>query len=167
VPSELEAHSERGGLGGRSAPDQVRALVQRVSSASVVVDGETVGSISQGFLILVGVHHDDDETSAIAIADKVANLRVFTDADGNMNLSLLDTSGAALVVSQFTLYADTGRGRRPSFVDAAAPEVAEPLVVAVGDRLRELGVAVSSGIFGAHMEVALVNDGPVTILLES
>lgn len=145
----------------------MRALVQRVSSASVVVGDSSVAAIGHGLLVFVGVHHDDDETTALSIADKVANLRVFTDADDKMNLSLLDVAGEALVVSQFTLYADTRRGRRPSFVDAARPEVAEPLVRSLIARLEALGVPVSSGVFGAHMEVSLTNDGPVTILLES
>jgi D-aminoacyl-tRNA deacylase len=144
----------------------LRALLQRVTEASVTVDGEVVGSIGGGFLVLLGVHHDDDASTASQIADKIANLRVFTDPDGKMNLSLRDTGGAALVVSQFTLYADTRRGRRPSFVDAAAPEAAEPLVLEVISRLDALGVVTASGVFGAHMDVALVNDGPVTILLE-
>jgi D-tyrosyl-tRNA(Tyr) deacylase len=144
----------------------VRALVQRVSSASVVVDGSTVGSIAGGFLVLLGVHHDDTVEVAAQMADKIANLRVFNDDHGKMNLSLLDAGGEALVVSQFTLYADTRRGRRPSFVDAAAPEVAEPLVRAVIDALAARGIGVASGVFGAHMDVTLVNDGPVTILLE-
>jgi D-tyrosyl-tRNA(Tyr) deacylase len=145
----------------------VRALVQRVSSASVVVDGATVGSIGLGLLVLLGVRVGDEPASADAIVDKIANLRVFTDDDGKMNLSLLDISGEVLVVSQFTLYADTRRGRRPSFVDAAPPEIAEPLVEAVIGGLSARGLGVSSGVFGAHMEVALVNDGPVTILLET
>ena len=132
----------------------------------MTVDGSVVGEIGAGFLVLLGVHHDDTPVVAAQMADKIANLRVFTDPDGKMNLSLLDAGGSALVVSQFTLYADTSRGRRPSFVDAARPEVAEPLVREVIARLESSGVVVSSGVFGAHMDVALVNDGPVTILLE-
>jgi D-tyrosyl-tRNA(Tyr) deacylase len=145
----------------------VRALLQRVSSASVDVGGDRVASIGNGFVVLLGVHRDDSPDDALEIADKIANLRAFPDAEGKMNVSLLDISGAALVVSQFTLYADTRRGRRPSFVDAARPDVAEPLVDAVVTHLRALGVPVSTGVFGAHMDVALVNDGPVTILLGS
>ncbi len=144
----------------------MRALLQRVTSASVTVGGETVGAIEDGFLVLLGVHHDDDESAAVQMAEKIANLRVFTDDDGKMNVSLLEAGGEALVVSQFTLYADTRRGRRPSFVDAAQSDKAEPLVDAVIARLEALGIRTTSGVFGAHMDVALVNDGPVTILLE-
>jgi len=145
----------------------VRAVVQRVSKASVRVDGETVGEVGTGFLTLVGVHRDDSSKDAVYVADKIANLRVFPDVDGKMNRSVLDVGGGVLVVSQFTLYADTQRGRRPSFVDAAGPEVAEPLVEAVAARLDELGVPTSRGSFGAHMEVELTNDGPVTILVQT
>ncbi len=144
----------------------MRALVQRVSSSSVVVDGEEVGAIGDGLLVLLGVRTGDDANIASQMADKIANLRIFTDVDGKMNRSLLDTGGEALVVSQFTLYADTRRGRRPSFVEAAPPDEAEPLVRAVVDALASRGIGVASGVFGAHMEVGLVNDGPVTILLE-
>ena len=144
----------------------MRALIQRVSSASVVVDGATVGAIGRGLLVLLGVHQGDTSDLAAQMADKIANLRIFNDAAGKMNLSLLDLGGEALVVSQFTLYADTRRGRRPSFVDTAAPAVAEPLVRAVVDALAARGIGVASGRFGAHMDVALVNEGPVTILLE-
>jgi len=144
----------------------VRALLQRVSSASVVVDGVEVAAVGTGFLVLLGVHHDDTDDTAVQMADKIANLRVFTDDEGKMNLSVLDTGGEVLVVSQFTLYADARKGRRPSFVDAAPPEHAEPLVRAVIDALTTRGIGVSSGVFGAQMDVSLVNDGPVTILLE-
>jgi len=144
----------------------VRALVQRVSSASVVVDGARVGAIDSGFLVLVGVHHGDTPEIAQQMADKIANLRVFTDEEGKMNLSVLDNGGQILVVSQFTLYADTKRGRRPSFVDAAPPAIAEPLVQNLIGALAARGIGVASGVFGAHMDVGLVNDGPVTILLE-
>jgi D-tyrosyl-tRNA(Tyr) deacylase len=145
----------------------VRALVQRVSRASVRVDGKTVASIGDGLLLLLAVTHSDGPDAAAYVADKAANLRVFADEDGKMNRSLLETGGSVIVVSQFTLYADTRRGRRPSFVDAAPPETAEPLVRDVVDRLRSLGVATQAGEFGAHMEVDLTNDGPVTILVET
>lgn len=145
----------------------MRAVVQRVSKASVRVDGRTVGDIGSGLLVLVGVHRDDASRDAVYVAEKVANLRVFPDDEGKMNLSVLDVGGAVLVVSQFTLYADTQRGRRPSFVDAAPPEIAEPFVEAVVARLDELGVLTARGSFGAHMEVELTNDGPVTILVET
>jgi D-tyrosyl-tRNA(Tyr) deacylase len=144
----------------------LRALVQRVTSASVVVDGSVVGAIDGGLLVLVGVTHDDTEAIGGKLASKVANLRVFDDDAGVMNRSLLETGGSALVVSQFTLYGDTLRGRRPSWVAAARPEVAEPLVDAFVASLRELGVRVETGKFRAEMQVALVNDGPVTLMLE-
>ena len=130
------------------------------------VAGEVVGEIGAGLCVLVGVTHDDDGTCAAKLAAKVANLRVFDDDAGAMNLSLLDTHGAALVVSQFTLYGDTARGRRPSWVAAARPEQAEPLVDAFAAALRDLGATVATGVFGAHMQVELVNDGPVTLMLE-
>jgi D-tyrosyl-tRNA(Tyr) deacylase len=144
----------------------VRALVQRVTDARVRVDGEVVGEIGAGLCVLVGVTHDDDPAAAAKLAAKVANLRVFDDEDGAMNRSLLDTGGAALVVSQFTLYGDTVRGRRPSWVAAARPEQAEPLIDAFGRELEALGVPIASGRFRADMQVELVNDGPVTLLLE-
>jgi len=144
----------------------VRVLLQRVTAASVTVEGSVVGEIGAGLCLLVGVTHADDAAAATKLAAKVANLRVFDDDNGVMNRSLLDTGGAALVISQFTLYGDTARGRRPSWVDAARPEQAAPLVDAFARDLGALGVPVASGLFGAHMEVALVNDGPVTLLLE-
>ena len=144
----------------------MRALVQRVSRASVSVDGDVVGEIGVGLCVLVGVTHDDTEADARKLADKVWNLRVFPDADGTMNLPLAETGGEALVVSQFTLYGDTARGRRPSWVGAARPEQAEPLVDAFAAALRDLGATVATGVFGAHMQVELVNDGPVTLMLE-
>jgi D-tyrosyl-tRNA(Tyr) deacylase len=145
----------------------MRALVQRVKEARVRVDDETVGEIGAGVCVLVGVTHDDTDAGARRLASKVANLRVFDDADGVMNLSLLDTGGAALVVSQFTLYGDTTRGRRPGWSAAAPPEVAEPLVGAFTHELGALGVPTATGRFRAEMQVALVNDGPVTLLLEA
>ena len=144
----------------------MRVLLQRVTAASVTVEGSVVGEIGAGLCLLVGVTHADDAAAATKLAAKVANLRVFDDDKGVMNRSLLDTGGAALVISQFTLYGDTARGRRPSWVDAARPEQAAPLVDAFARDLGALGVPVASGLFGAHMEVALVNDGPVTLLLE-
>ncbi len=145
----------------------MRAVLQRVSQASVTVGDEVVGAIGQGLLILLGVGIGDSQAEARLLAEKTANLRIFADEEGRFNRSLLDTGGEALVVSQFTLYADTRRGRRPSFSDAAPPEIAAPLVDIFADELRRLGVAVSTGRFGAMMRVALVNDGPVTILLDS
>ncbi len=144
----------------------MRALVQRVSRADVTVAGETVGAIAAGLVVLVGVTHGDDAAAADRLAAKVAYLRVFADAAGAMNTSLLETGGDALVVSQFTLYGDTRKGRRPSWVDAARPEHAEPLVEAFVTALRGLGVPVATGRFRADMQVALVNDGPVTLLIE-
>ena len=144
----------------------MRALVQRVTRADVTVAGETVGEIGAGLLVLVGVTHGDDAASAAKLAGKVAHLRVFADAEGAMNRSLAETGGAALVVSQFTLYGDTRKGRRPSWVDAARPEHAEPLVEAFVTALGDLGVPVATGRFRADMAVSLVNDGPVTLLIE-
>jgi D-tyrosyl-tRNA(Tyr) deacylase len=144
----------------------VRALVQRVTGARVRVGDEVVGEIGPGLCVLVGVTHDDGEDTAHKLADKVWNLRVFDDVDGVMNVALADAGGAALVVSQFTLYGDTRRGRRPSWVAAARPEAAEPLVDAFAAALRDLGATVATGRFGADMQLELVNDGPVTLLLE-
>jgi D-tyrosyl-tRNA(Tyr) deacylase len=151
----------------------MRILVQRVSRARVVVAGATVGEIGRGLLLFVGVTHDDTDGDAAFLASKIANLRIFDDADGNLNLSALDLLGgdpsclAMLVVSQFTLYADSRKGRRPSFVRAAAPDRAAPLVDRVAAALRHLGVPVQTGQFGSEMAVDLVNDGPVTIWLDS
>lgn len=144
----------------------MRAVIQRVSAAHVRVGGETVGRIGAGSCVLVGVTHGDDEEVADRIAERIWNLRIFDDEDGVMNRSLADTSRQALVVSQFTLYADTSRGRRPSWTDAAPGDVAEPLVDRVVATLRDLGADVATGVFGARMEVQLTNDGPVTIVLE-
>ena len=145
----------------------MRVVVQRVSRASVSVAGETVASIGRGLLLLVGVAQEDGEEEARRLAPKCAELRVFSDAEGKFNLSLLDVGGEALVVSQFTLLADTRRGRRPSFVGAAPPETAGPLVEAFARAMREAGVPTQAGRFGAKMTVELVNEGPVTILLDS
>jgi D-tyrosyl-tRNA(Tyr) deacylase len=145
----------------------MRALIQRVASASVTVQEKQVACIGPGLLILLGVGPGDDRSRAASLAEKIAHLRIFEDADGKVNLSLQEVNGEALVVSQFTLYADTRKGRRPSFTEAAAPEIAEPLVEAFADCLRELGITTCLGVFGAHMQVALINDGPVTIWLEN
>ncbi|MHB0869951.1 MAG: D-aminoacyl-tRNA deacylase [Chloroflexota bacterium] len=144
----------------------MRALLQRVSRAEVRVDGATIGKIGAGWLVLLGVGHDDDEEVARKLADKVVRLRMFSDAEGKFNLSALDLGAELLIVSQFTLYADTSRGRRPSFVDAAEPSRAEGLVARFAELSREYGLRVQTGQFGAHMEVSLTNDGPVTIWLE-
>lgn len=144
----------------------MRLVVQRVTSASVTIHGERVGAIDAGLLILVGVTHGDTTAEADWLANKAANLRIFEDADGKMNRSLLDTGGAALVVSQFTLYGDARKGRRPSFIDAALPDRAEPLVQRFADQLAAMGITVAQGRFGAEMAVALVNDGPVTLILD-
>ena len=144
----------------------MRVVVQRVSRASVRVDGAVVGAIGPGLLVLVGVAEPDTEPEAEALAGKVARLRIFENEAGRFDRSLLETGGAALVVSQFTLIADTAKGNRPSFTDAAGPERAEPLHERFCDALRELGVPVVTGVFGARMEVSLVNDGPVTIILD-
>jgi D-aminoacyl-tRNA deacylase len=145
----------------------VRLVVQRATSASVTVDGAVVGSTGLGLVVLIGVKEGDTPDAARRMAEKVANLRIFADDQGRMNRSALEASGSCLVVSQFTLYGDTRRGRRPSFVEAARPEAAEPLIGVFVDALRSLGVDVAEGVFRAHMEVALVNDGPVTIVMES
>jgi D-tyrosyl-tRNA(Tyr) deacylase len=145
----------------------MRAVVQRVSRASVTVDEQVVGQIDRGYVVLLGVGAGDTEDEAVLLADKIANLRVFSDAEGRFNHSLLDVAGSVLVISQFTLYADTRRGRRPSFSDAAAPELASGLVDTFVKALQKFGVRVETGIFGAHMQVALVNDGPVTISFDS
>ena len=146
----------------------MKAVIQRVTSADVKVDGKTLGAIGQGFLILLGVHEDDTEAEADLLAKKVANLRVFEDEDEKMNLSLLDTGFETLVISQFTLLADSKKGNRPSFIFAARPEQAIPLYERFMDQLKENGIAVvEHGEFGADMAVSLVNDGPVTIILDT
>ena len=144
----------------------MRALIQRVSEASVEVDGERIAAIGGGLLVLVAAGAGDGLEAPAQLAAKVARLRIFADAEGRMNRSITDVGGEALVVSQFTLYADVRRGNRPGFTDAAPPEIGERLVDAFAAALRELGIAVSTGRFGAHMQVALVNDGPVTIWLD-
>jgi D-tyrosyl-tRNA(Tyr) deacylase len=145
----------------------VRAVVQRVSSASVEVGGAVVAQIGRGFVALVGVARDDDEDDAKAIAQKIAGLRIWNDDAGDMNRSLAEVDGEVLAVSQFTLYGDARKGRRPSFVDAAPGDVARPLFERVVELLRRDGLRVGTGVFGAAMRVALVNEGPVTILLDS
>ncbi len=145
----------------------MRAVVQRVNRGAVRVDGEVIAEIGPGLVVLVGVGRDDSDSDARRLADKVAYLRIFPDEAGRMNRSVLDTGGEVLVVSQFTLLADTSRGRRPSFINAAPPEQAEPLVGVFADALRELGLRVQTGRFGAHMLVEIFNDGPVTILLDA
>ena len=145
----------------------MRALVQRVTEARVRVDSHVIGEIGAGLCVLVGVTHDDTDASARKLADKVWHLRVFDDTGGVMNLALFETGGAALVVSQFTLYGDTRRGRRPSWAPAAAPDRAEGLVETFVQALRDLGAPVATGQFAAHMQVELVNDGPVTLLIET
>lgn len=145
----------------------MRAVVQRVTRASVTVGDEVVGAIGPGLCVLVGVTHDDDEASAAKLAEKLWHLRVLDDADGVMNVSAAEAGAPLLVISQFTLYGDTAKGRRPSWLAAARPEQAEPLVEVVTKRLRELGATVATGRFRTDMAVELVNDGPVTLLLET
>ncbi|ETX08308.1 D-aminoacyl-tRNA deacylase [Candidatus Entotheonella palauensis] len=145
----------------------MRALIQRVSEAQVIVEGETVGAISPGLLVLLGVQHDDTMDDVKYLASKLITLRIFEDAEGKMNCDLRERNGAVLVVSQFTLYADCRKGRRPSFVRAAPPALAEQLYEAFVTAIDQQGVPVATGRFGAQMQVRLVNDGPVTILLES
>jgi D-tyrosyl-tRNA(Tyr) deacylase len=145
----------------------VRALLQRATRAEVQVDGQVIGAIGAGLVILLGVGPDDDEATSDDLARKVVELRIFRDDDGRTNRSLLDVAGAALVVSQFTLFADTRRGRRPGFTGSAAPDVAERLYLRFAESLRGLGVSVATGRFGAEMAVELVNDGPFTIWLDT
>jgi D-tyrosyl-tRNA(Tyr) deacylase len=145
----------------------MRAIAQRVIEARVFVDGEVIGAIGPGLCVLVGVTHDDDEADADKLAEKLWYLRIFSDEQGRMNQALADEGGALLVISQFTLYGDTRKGRRPSYVAAAPPAHAEPLVARVVERLRALGATVATGRFGADMAVELVNDGPVTLIVET
>ena len=145
----------------------MRAVVQRVAEASVAIDGRVVSRIGGGVVVLLGVNTDDSSDEAHRLAGKVAELRIFLDDEGKMNRSLIESGGAALVVSQFTLYGDARKGRRPSFIRAAQPEVAEPLYEEFVAELRSRGIECGTGEFGATMQVALVNDGPVTILLDT
>lgn len=144
----------------------MRIVIQRVSSASVQVNGELVGKIDQGFLVLVGVGHDDDESKAEWLAEKVVQLRVFPDENGKMNLSLADVDGQILVVSQFTLLGDCRKGRRPAFTNAGPPDVAKRLYEHFAGAIASKGITVQTGIFAADMKVSLVNDGPVTLILD-
>jgi len=144
----------------------MRALLQRVSSGKVTVDDQTIAQIGRGLVILLGIGQQDREDQAAYLAEKIANLRIFEDDQGKTNLSILDEGGEAIVVSQFTLYADTRKGRRPSFVYAGAPDMAEPLVQRFAELLRGHGIPTQTGQFGAHMLVEIHNDGPVTIWLE-
>jgi D-tyrosyl-tRNA(Tyr) deacylase len=146
----------------------MRAVIQRVRTGRVSVDGETIGEIGPGYVILLGAGQDDGEAEANRMADKIVNLRIFADAAGKTNLSILDVGGEALVISQFTLYADCRKGRRPSFIRAAPPDLAAPLVDYFAERLRQAGIAlVATGEFGAMMLVEIENDGPFTIILDS
>ncbi|HEY5119764.1 MAG TPA: D-aminoacyl-tRNA deacylase [Anaerolineales bacterium] len=145
----------------------MRIVIQRVLHSKVIAEGKTIAEIGRGFLILLGIAPDDGRPEAEYLAEKCAFLRIFEDSEGKTNLSIQDIKGEALVVSQFTLYADARKGRRPSFTDAAPPEIAEPLVRYFSERLNSIGVPTRTGSFGAHMRVELVNDGPFTILLES
>lgn len=144
----------------------MRVVLQRVSGASVTIGGTVRGAVGQGFCLLVGFTHADTDAEVAWMADKVAGLRVFTDAEGKMNLGLADVGGAVLVISQFTLYGDASKGRRPSFIDAARPEVAIPLYEKFIAALREKGLTVATGEFGADMQVEIHNDGPVTLVLD-
>jgi len=145
----------------------LRALVQRVSSGSVSISGDLVATIKEGAVIFIGVGKDDSDADARYLAEKIANLRIFPDPEGKFNLSLLDISGEAIVVSQFTLFASTRKGRRPSFTDAAPPDIAEPLVDSFVELLGTLGINVQTGRFQQHMLVEIDNDGPVTIFIDS
>jgi D-aminoacyl-tRNA deacylase len=144
----------------------MRALLQRVSKASVRVEDKVISQIGKGLVVLLGIGHNDGEEQVVFLAEKIANLRIFEDVQGKTNLSILDVKGEAIVVSQFTLYADTRKGRRPSFIDAALPDIAEPLVNRFVELLRGRGVPTQTGQFGAHMLLEIYNDGPVTIWLE-
>ncbi|MCM3080088.1 D-aminoacyl-tRNA deacylase [Brevibacillus invocatus] len=145
----------------------MRVVVQRTREASVTVAGDMVGKIDHGLLLLVGITHEDSEKDVDFVADKVANLRIFEDEDGKMNHSVQETGGQILSVSQFTLYGDCRKGRRPNFMSAARPEQAEPLYELFNSKLREKGLLVETGRFGAMMDVRLLNDGPVTLIVES
>ncbi|WP_026563466.1 D-aminoacyl-tRNA deacylase [Bacillus sp. UNC41MFS5] len=145
----------------------MRVVVQRSKNASVTVAGEVTGQITKGLVLLVGITHEDKEEDAAYLADKIANLRIFEDEDGKMNFSLMDVGGEILSVSQFTLYGDCRKGRRPNFMDAARPEQAVELYEVFNGLLREKGIRVETGIFGAMMDVELINDGPVTLIIES
>lgn len=145
----------------------MKIVLQRSGSASVEVDGNVTGSIDKGYVLLVGITHEDTEEDVSYLARKIAHLRLWEDEEGKMNKSIMEIGGAILSVSQFTLYGDTRKGRRPSFIEAARPEQAEPLWESLNKKLQEEGLHVETGVFGAMMDVQLVNDGPVTIILES
>lgn len=145
----------------------MRAVIQRVNSASVTVGDDITGKIGHGLLVLLGIHHEDGDSETKWMAEKISNLRIFEDDDGKMNRSLLDTGGAMLVVSQFTLYGDCRKGRRPGYSSAAPPEQANVLYKKFIDTVKVLGIETACGTFQAHMQVSLVNDGPVTLLLDS
>ncbi len=144
----------------------MRAVIQRVKQGQVIVNGETVADITRGMVILLGIGPEDTAEIAEQLADKISYLRIFNDDDDKMNLSIRDVGGAAIVISQFTLFADTSRGRRPSFIGAAKPSLAEPLVDTFAAFLADRGIPTQTGVFGAHMDVQLINDGPVTIVME-
>ncbi len=144
----------------------MKVLIQRVSEASVAVEGKVTGAIGRGFVVLVGVTHGDSQEEAAWLANKVAGLRIFEDEEGKMNLALGDVGGSVLVISQFTLYGDASKGRRPSWSAAARPEEAEPLVDYFVEQLRREGLTVETGVFGAYMDVEIHNDGPVTLMIE-
>lgn len=145
----------------------MRLVVQKVSKSNVKIEGQVVGEIGNGFMVLVGITTGDDEVIVEKMVDKLVNLRIFEDENDKLNLSLLDVKGSILSISQFTLYANCKKGRRPSFIDAAKPDVSSPLYDLFNDKLEEKGIHVERGVFGAMMEVSLVNDGPVTIILDS
>lgn len=144
----------------------MKTLIQRVSKASVEVDGKVIGSIEKGLLVFVGITHHDTIKEASWLASKLINLRIFKDSKGKINQSLVDIEGSALIISQFTLYADCNEGRRPSFTKSALPDIASPLYEAYINEVRKLGIPVATGIFGAEMKVDLINDGPFTVMLE-
>ena len=145
----------------------MRLVVQKVSQSSVKIEGEIVGAIDKGYMVLVGITNGDDELLVEKMVDKLVNLRIFEDANDKLNLSLLDVGGSVLSISQFTLYANCKKGRRPSFIDAAKPDISSPLYDFFNKKLEEKGINVERGVFGAMMEVSLINDGPVTIILDS
>jgi len=145
----------------------MRAIVQRVSEAHVTVDGAITGQIESGFLVLLGVTHEDTDADMDYLVKKLVGLRVFEDDDGKMNRDIIEANGAMLIVSQFTLYGDCRKGRRPSFINAARPELAEPMYERLCDEIRGRGIRVETGRFQQHMDVALINDGPVTLMLDS
>lgn len=145
----------------------MRLVVQKVSQSSVKIEGEIVGAIDKGYMVLVGITNGDDELLVEKMVDKLVNLRIFEDENDKLNLSLLDVGGSVLSISQFTLYANCKKGRRPSFIDAAKPDISSPLYDFFNKKLEEKGINVERGLFGAMMEVSLINDGPVTIILDS